>query len=67
MLGGGCNVPLGAYATTVGAELRLIALVGRADGSSLVRGEKRGERSCLRGPRAAEDLLARGAAALLAP
>ncbi len=67
MLGGGCNVPLGAYATTVGAELRLIALVGRADGSSLVRGERRGSDPVSVGRGLAEDLLARGAAALLAP
>jgi hydroxymethylbilane synthase len=66
-LGGGCNVPLGAYATTVGAELRLMAFVGRADGSSLVRGERRGSDPVSVGRGLAEDLLARGAAALLAP
>ncbi len=66
-LGGGCNVPLGAHATTVGPELRLVAFVGRADGSSLVRGERRGSDPVSLGRGLAEDLLARGAGALLAP
>jgi hydroxymethylbilane synthase len=66
-LGGGCNVPLGAHATTQGAELRLVAFVGRSDGSSLVRGERRGADPGALGRGLAEDLQARGAAALLAP
>jgi hydroxymethylbilane synthase len=66
-LGGGCNVPLGAHATTEGLELRLTAFVGRADGSSLVRGERRGADPAAVGRGLADDLLARGAAALLAP
>jgi hydroxymethylbilane synthase len=66
-LGGGCNVPLGAHAVTEGRELRLTAFVGRADGSSLVRGEKRGADPAALGRGLADDLLARGAAALLAP
>jgi hydroxymethylbilane synthase len=65
-LGGGCNVPLGAHATTRGAELSLTAFVGREDGSSLVRGERRGTDPSAVGRALAEDLLARGAAALLA-
>ena len=66
-LGGGCNVPLGAHATTQGAALRLLAFVGRADGSSLVRGERRGVDPVSVGRGLADDLLARGAGALLAP
>jgi len=66
-LGGGCNVPLGAHATTRGEEMRLLAFVGRADGSSLVRGERRGADPAALGRGLADDLLARGAAALLAP
>ena len=65
-LGGGCNVPLGAHATTHGQELRLSAFVGRADGSSLVRGERRGADPAALGRALADDLLARGAKALLA-
>jgi hydroxymethylbilane synthase len=66
-LGGGCNVPLGAHAVTEGRDLRLTAFVGRADGSSLVRGERRGADPESLGRTLADDLLARGAAALLAP
>jgi hydroxymethylbilane synthase len=66
-LGGGCNVPLGAYAAAAGQELRLAAFVGRADGSSLVRGERRGTDPGALGRELADDLLARGAATLLAP
>jgi len=66
-LGGGCNVPLGAYAAAEGQELRLAAFVGRADGSSLVRGERRGADPGAVGRELADDLLARGAAALLGP
>jgi hydroxymethylbilane synthase len=66
-LGGGCNVPLGAHAVTEGRDLRLTAFVGRADGSSLVRGERRGADPVSVGRALADDLLARGAAALLAP
>ena len=66
-LGGGCNVPLGAHATVEGPALRLVAFVGRADGSSLVRGERRGTDPAALGRALAEDLLARGARSLLAP
>jgi len=66
-LGGGCNVPLGAHAITEGRDLLLRAFVGRADGSSLVRGQKRGADPLAVGRGLADDLLARGAAALLAP
>jgi hydroxymethylbilane synthase len=66
-LGGGCNVPLGAFATTDRDELRLVAFVGRADGSSLVRGERRGTDAAAVGRSLAGDLLARGAMTLLAP
>jgi hydroxymethylbilane synthase len=64
-LGGGCNVPLGAYAETDGAQLRLRALVARPDGSALVRGERQGADPEALGRAVAEDLLARGAADLM--
>jgi hydroxymethylbilane synthase len=66
-LGGGCNVPLGAYAAASGEHLKLVAFVGRADGSSLVRGERHGTDPVAVGSSLADDLLARGARALLAP
>src|SRR5262245_38105757 len=65
-LGGGCNVPLGAYAEADGAGLRLRALVARADGSAVVRGERRGTDATALGRALADDLLAQGAGALLA-
>ena len=66
-LAGGCNVPLGAHAVTEGRDLRLTAFVGRADGSSLVRSERRGRGPAALGRAVADELLARGAGALLAP
>jgi hydroxymethylbilane synthase len=66
-LHGGCNVPLGAYAEPDGPGLRLRALVAREDGSRVLRGERRGEDPQALGRALADDLLARGAGALLAP
>jgi hydroxymethylbilane synthase len=64
-LGGGCNVPLGAYAEEVGAELRLRTLVARADGSAALTGEALGLEPMALGEAVARDLLARGAGELL--
>ena len=64
-LGGGCNVPLGAYARWVPEGLRLGAFVARADGSGLVRGERTGAEPEAVGRALAEDLLSRGARELL--
>jgi len=65
-LGGGCNVPLGAFAEPDPASgLRLRALVARADGSTVVRGELRGGNAERLGRALADDLLARGAGELL--
>jgi hydroxymethylbilane synthase len=66
-LGGGCNVPLGAYAAPDGAGLWLRALVARADGSALVRAERRGDDAEALGRALAEELLSRGARELLTP
>jgi hydroxymethylbilane synthase len=41
-LSGSCNVPLGAYAETEGANLHLRGFVGAPDGSRLISGELRG-------------------------
>jgi hydroxymethylbilane synthase len=37
LLGGGCDVPLGAFAATKDDRLRLVAVVATADGAKLVR------------------------------
>jgi hydroxymethylbilane synthase len=64
-LGGGCNVPLGAYAEEASGMLRLRALVARADGGKVLAGERRGQAPAELGRALAEDLLARGAAELV--
>ena len=65
-LGGGCNVPLGAHAFEAGAELELVAFVAAPDGGALVRAERRGGDAAELGHALAEELLARGARALIA-
>jgi hydroxymethylbilane synthase len=64
-LGGGCNVPLGAHAFVSGEELELVAFVAEPDGPALLRGERRGPEAEGVGRALAEELLARGASALL--
>ena len=64
-LGGGCNVPLGAYAEEEGAALRLRGLVARADGSVRVDADRRGTDAEALGRALAEELLAKGAADLM--
>src|SRR5450755_4177673 len=41
-LGGGCQVPIGAYATVADGRLRLLAVVISPDGAELVRAEAEG-------------------------
>jgi hydroxymethylbilane synthase len=64
-LGGGCNVPLGAYAQADPAGLRLLAFVARPDGSGMMRGERSGPEAMALGRALAADFLSRGAASLL--
>ncbi len=67
-LQGGCQVPIGGYALLNDqGELWLRGLVGTPDGTTLIRGERRGtpeEREVL-GNDLAEELLAQGAATIL--
>lgn len=66
-LDGGCQVPIAAHAVLDGDTVRLDALVGRPDGTELIRvsgSAARDEAESL-GIRLAEDLLARGADAIL--
>jgi hydroxymethylbilane synthase len=65
-LGGGCNVPLGAHAFAAPGGLELVAFVTAADGSTVLRGERRGEDPEALGAALAKDLRRRGAAAPLA-
>jgi hydroxymethylbilane synthase len=64
-LHGGCNVPLGAHAVVRGDGLYLRGLVAREDGSSVIRGERLGGEPITLGASLADDLLVRGAGALL--
>ena len=67
-LGGGCQMPIGAYAEIEGETVRLAAIVCALDGSREVRAEAAGsvhEPDSV-GVRVAEALLARGADTILA-
>jgi len=66
-LNGGCQVPIAGYAEFETDNIFLRGLVGRPDGSEVVRGEIRGPRQDAEslGIRLAEDLLSRGAETIL--
>ena len=66
-LGGGCQVPIGAYATVTGTELRIVAVVASPDGNEVVRGEAEGPAAEAEriGAELGADLLARGARKIL--
>ena len=66
-LEGGCQVPIGAYAELEGDELWLRGLVGKPDGSILLRNEVRGHKDNAEklGIELAELLLQAGAGAIL--
>ncbi|HEY9200280.1 MAG TPA: hydroxymethylbilane synthase [Gammaproteobacteria bacterium] len=66
-LNGGCQVPIAGYALLEGDDIYLRGLVGRPDGSEVVRGEIRGPREQAEalGKSLAEDLLSRGADVIL--
>ena len=62
-LDGGCELPIAAHARLKDGNLHLQALVGRADGSEIVRGERSGPAAKPQelGREVAADLLERGA------
>ena len=67
-LEGGCQVPIAGHAVLDGNTLHLRGLVGAPDGSRVIRGEISGPRGDAEklGVTLADDLLARGAADILA-
>ena len=67
-LGGGCQMPIGAYAAAFDRRLTLTAVVASVDGSRTARAEAHGSLTEpeLVGTEAADQLLARGAADILA-
>jgi hydroxymethylbilane synthase len=66
-LEGGCQVPIAGYATLNQQELTLRGMVGKSDGSVLLHGKIQGPASDAEklGKALAEDLLAKGAGAIL--
>ena len=67
-LAGGCQVPIAGYAILEGDEIWLRGLVGRPDGSEMLRAEVRGKATdaVALGVAVAEDLLDQGADKILA-
>jgi hydroxymethylbilane synthase len=66
-LGGGCQVPIGAYATVSEGRVRVLAIVAAPDGTQVIRAEAEGEaaQAAEIGARLAADLLERGAREIL--
>ena len=66
-LQGGCQVPIGAFATLDGDELTLRGLVGNPDGSRIIRGEVKGSKFKAHelGIELADELLQQGAKDIL--
>lgn len=64
-LGGGCQVPIGAFAEMIDGELRLTAIVARPDGSEVLREQQSGSDPVALGEQAGDTLLRRGATKIL--
>jgi hydroxymethylbilane synthase len=64
-LGGGCQVPIGAFAQTDGSRLHLDAVVARPDGSKVLRESRDGNDPIKLGADVGDALLRRGADAIL--
>ncbi len=67
-LGGGCQMPIGAYAAVTGEAIQLTAVVISLDGARAVRADRRGSASAPAdvGATAADELLKQGAGEILA-
>jgi hydroxymethylbilane synthase len=64
-LGGGCQVPIGAFAEMSGGKLQLTAIVARPDGSEVLREQQSGSDPVALGGQVGETLLRRGATRIL--
>ncbi len=64
-LGGGCQVPIGAYAEKRNNKLHLRAMVGHPDGSRILREHAEGDNAEELGRQVAQTLLKRGADKIL--
>jgi len=65
-LGGGCQVPIGAFAEMNDGVLRLTAVVARPDGSQVLREQQGGKDPVALGEQVGDTLLRRGATKILA-
>jgi hydroxymethylbilane synthase len=67
-MGGSCQTPLAAHASDRAGGIHIVAMCGMPDGTKILRGEISGpaEQGAELGTRLADDLLARGAGAILA-
>jgi hydroxymethylbilane synthase len=65
VLGGGCQVPIGAHATVEGQNIHLRAIVASPDGTRVIRGELSGTDASSLGQRLGEQLLKDGAREIL--
>jgi len=64
-LGGGCQVPIGAFADMNNGRLELTAIVARPDGSEVLREQQSGDDPVDLGEKVGETLLKRGATGIL--
>jgi len=68
-LGGGCQIPMGSYASISGAEMQVMGVVIAPDGSSLIREQVEGD--CAQptklGRKVGERLIQRGALQMIGP
>jgi hydroxymethylbilane synthase len=64
-LGGGCQVPIGAFAESKDGELRLTGVVARPDGSEVLREQQSGADPVALGELVGDTLLKRGADKIL--
>ncbi len=64
-LGGGCQVPIGAFAKSIEGGLQLTAIVAKPDGSTILRETQNGEDPIALGEKVGEALLQRGAKKIL--
>jgi hydroxymethylbilane synthase len=65
-LGGGCQVPIGAYCRREGDAYRISGCVSSPDGATVLRSEERGVDAQVLGAALADSLLRQGALQLLA-
>ena len=64
-LGGGCQVPIGAFAEMTDGSLHLSGVVARPDGSEVLREQRDGKDPVTLGEKVGETLLHRGATRIL--